>query len=110
MKAITSRGEVVHQVLPDVPQSARSTITGTVKVSVRVEVDSSGKVTAATLKSPGPSKYFAGLALRAAQDWEFSPAEVDGKPTASAWLIQFRFKRAGAQALPQRLTGERGAR
>ncbi len=102
-KAVASRGDVVRQVLPDVPQSARNTITGTVKVGVHVEVDSSGKVTTATLKSPGPSKYFAGLALRAAQDWEFSPPEVDGKPTASAWLIKFRFKRAATQASPERL-------
>jgi len=102
-KAVASRGEVMHQVLPDVPQGARNTITGTVKVTVRVEVDSSGKVTAATLKSPGPSKYFAGLALRAAQEWEFSPPAVDGKPTASAWLLQFRFKRGATQVLPERL-------
>jgi TonB family protein len=102
-KAAASRGEVAHQVLPDVPQSARNTITGTVKVGVQVDVDSSGKVTAATLKSPGPSKYFAGLALKAAQGWEFSPPEVDGQPTASAWLIKFRFKREATQASPERL-------
>jgi TonB family protein len=102
-KAVASPGEVVHQVLPDVPASARNSINGTVKVGVRVEVDSSGKVTAATLKSAGPSKYFAALALKAAQAWEFSAPEADGKPTASAWLIQFRFKRAGTQALPERL-------
>jgi len=102
-KATGAPGDVVHQVLPEVPASARNSINGTVKVGVRVEVDSSGKVTAATLKSPGPSKYFAALALKAAQAWEFSPPEADGKPTASAWLIQFRFKRAGTQASPERL-------
>jgi TonB family protein len=101
--AAVSPGEVVHQVLPDVSARARNSIDGTVKVGVRVEVDSSGKVTAATLKSPGPSKYFAALALKAAQAWEFSPPEADGKPSASAWLIQFRFKRAGTQASPERL-------
>jgi TonB family protein len=100
--AVASRGEVAHQVLPDIPQNARNTITGTVKVGVRVEVDSSGKVTAATLKSPGPSKYFAGLALKAAQEWEFTPPEIDGNPTASAWLIKFRFKRTSTQASPER--------
>jgi TonB family protein len=101
-KAVASRGEVVHQVLPDIPQSARNTINGTVKVTVRVEVASSGKVTSATLKSSGPSKYFAGLALKAAQDWEFSPPQVDGKPASSAWLIKFRFKRTSTQASPER--------
>ena len=103
-KSPASPGEVVHQVLPDVSQSARNTITGTIKVGVRVEVDPSGKVTAARLVSPGPSKYFAGLAMKAAQHWEFSPPEVDGKPAASTWLLQFRFKRTSTQASPERIT------
>jgi TonB family protein len=102
-RASASRGEVVHQVLPDVSPSARNTITGTIKVGVRVEVDPSGKVTAAKLTSPGPSKYFARLALAAAERWEFSALEVEGKPAASAWTIQFRFKRTSTQATPQRV-------
>jgi outer membrane biosynthesis protein TonB len=65
-------------------------------------VDPSGKVTAAKFKSAGPSKYFAGLAMKAAERWEFSPPVVDGKPTASAWLLQFRFKRTSTQASPER--------
>lgn len=103
-KAVASGGEVVHQVLPDVSKSAQNTITGTVKVGVRIEVDPSGKVTTAKLTSPGPSKYFAGLALKAAQRWEFAAPVVDGKPTASTWTIQFRFKRTSTQAVPQRVT------
>jgi TonB family protein len=102
-KAVASGGEVVHQVLPDVPQSARNTITGTIKVGVLVEVDPSGKVTSAEFKSAGPSKYFAGLALKAAQSWEFSPPEVGGKPAASTWLLRFRFKRSSTQASPERV-------
>jgi TonB family protein len=103
-KAAVTRGEVVRQVLPDIPQSAKNTITGTIKIRVRVAVNSSGKVTTATFKSAGPSKYFAGLALKAAQQWEFSPPEVNGKPAASAWLLQFRFKRTSIQASSQRVT------
>ena len=98
-----TRSEVVHQVLPEVPQSARNTITGTIKVSVQVEVDPSGKVTAAKFKSAGPSKYFAGLAMKAAERWEFSAPVVDGKSTASAWVLQFRFKRTSTQASPESL-------
>lgn len=100
---VPTRGEVVHQVLPDVPQSARNTITGTVKVTVHVDVDSSGKVTAAKFKSAGPSKYFSGLAMKAAERWEFSAPLVDGKPATSAWLLQFRFKRTSTQASPERV-------
>jgi TonB family protein len=98
-KAPASHGGVVHQVIPDVSQNSRNTITGTVKVTARVEVNPSGKVMAAKLKSAGPSRYFAGLALKAAQRWEFAP-----QPTASTWLIQFRFKRSGTQASAEPVT------
>jgi TonB family protein len=103
-KAVDSPGTVVHQVLPDVSASARNTITGTVKVNVRVEVDPTGKVTAAKLANPSPSKYFAGLALKAAERWEFSAPVIDGAPTASKWLLQFHFKRGSTQVSPERIT------
>ena len=96
-------GEVAHQVIPAIPKSASDTITGTIKVSVRVAVDSSGKVTGATLKSAGPSRYFAGKALEAARNWEFSPPQVNGQPTASDWLLQFRFRRTSTEATPERV-------
>jgi serine/threonine protein kinase len=91
--ALASQGEVVHQVLPDISKNSRNTIRGTIKITARVEVDPSGKVTAARLKNAGPSQYFAGLALKAAQRWEFAQ-----QPAASTWLIQFRLKRSGTQA------------
>jgi len=97
--AATQSGDVVHQILPEVSKNSRNTITGTIKVTVRAEVDPSGKVTEAKLKTAGPSQYFAGLALKAAQRWEFSP-----QPAPSTWLLQFRFKRSGIQASAQRLT------
>ncbi len=103
-KAAPSGGAVVHQVLPDVPQSAKNTISGTIKVTVQVQVDASGKVVSAKFKSAGPSVYFANLAMKAAQRWEFSPPMVDGQPTGSAWLLQFHFKRTSTQASPQRIT------
>jgi TonB family protein len=97
-------GAVVHQVIPDIPKSARNTITGVIKVSVRVEVDPSGKVTSEKLKTTGPSKYFAGQALKAAQGWQFAPAQADGQPTTSAWLLTFRFRRGSTDASPERLS------
>jgi TonB family protein len=98
-------GEVVRQVLPDVPRSAQNTIRGTIKVVVQVEVDPSGKISAAKLKSSGSSRYFANQALKAAERWEFSAPEVNGRPTASTWLLQFRFKKTSIQASPQRVEG-----
>ena len=103
-KAADSPGGVVHQVLPEASQSARNTINGTIRVNVRVEVDRSGKVTAAKLTNPGPSKYFAGLALKAAQRWEFSAPVSAGSPTSSTWLLQFGIKRSSTQVLPERVT------
>jgi TonB family protein len=94
-------GEVLQQVLPDVSQKARSTIWGTVRVGVKVFVDSSGNVTGATLDSPGPSKYFADLALGAARKWEFAPPKVEGQPVASEWLVRFHFTNTATNAYPR---------
>jgi TonB family protein len=96
----TLRGEVKRQVLPTVPQSARNTIQGKVRVGVRVQVDPSGRVSSATLASPGPSKYFAKLALKAAQQWQFTPPQQNGQPASSAWLLRFQFGRTGTQVSP----------
>jgi TonB family protein len=92
------QSEVLQEVLPDVPQKARDTIRGTVRVSVRVAVDPSGSVVGATLDSPGPSKYFANLALQAARRWEFRPLEADGRYVSSEWILRFEFKRTATKA------------
>lgn len=94
------RGEVAHQVLPDVPQSARDTISGRVRVSVRVQVDASGRVVNADLDSAGPSKYFANLAIKAARQWEFTPAKVDGQSSPSDWVLRFEFAQDGTKVTP----------
>ncbi|HEV2397219.1 MAG TPA: TonB family protein [Candidatus Sulfotelmatobacter sp.] len=99
----SSAGGIVHQSLPDIPRSAMNTISGTIKVVVRAQVDSSGRVTSSSFKSSGSSHYFAQHALQAAQRWEFSPPVVNGQPAASTWLIQFRFRRSGTQASAQRV-------
>jgi TonB family protein len=101
-KSADSPGAVLHQVLPDIPPSARNTITGTIKISVRVDVDSSGKVTNARLTHAGPSNYFARLASQAAHQWQFAPPQENGQSTASVWMIQFRLRRSGTQASSER--------
>ncbi|HXX43510.1 MAG TPA: TonB family protein [Candidatus Acidoferrales bacterium] len=93
---LATSGEVVEQVLPDVPQKALDTIQGTVKVGVRVQVDVSGNVTDASLDSPGPSKYFANLAMNAARKWKFSPV-ADGSSTRE-WVLRFQFRQDGPKA------------
>jgi TonB family protein len=95
-----AKGGIVEQVLPDVPQSASDTITGTVRVRVKVAVDPAGNVTDATLDSPGPSKYFANLAMRAARRWKFRPPQKDGKDVASEWLLTFGFRNTSTTVSP----------
>lgn len=86
------KGSVVHQALPDIPTKILDTIQGHVEVGIRVAVDAKGNVSQASIESPGPSRYFANQALHAAQNWNFVPAQVDGSPAASRWLLQFSFE------------------
>ena len=95
-------GAVSHQVLPDVPSKARNTITGKVKVTVKVAVDASGAVSHASLVSRGPSEYFANQALQAARKWTFKPPRVHGSATPSEWSLSFEFKSNGTTAAAQR--------
>jgi TonB family protein len=92
---------VLHGEIPFVPRSALDTIHGTVRVGVRVTVDSSGHVVQETLENPGPSKYFARLATGAARKWTFAPAANGG---SREWLLRFEFTRGGttAQAVVRR--------
>jgi TonB family protein len=94
------QGQVFDQVLPEVPQKARDTIQGTLRVSVRVRVDPAGKVEGVALDSPGPSKYFADLALQAARRWSFWPAKVNGLNVPSEWILRFEFERTATRVHP----------
>ncbi len=95
-----SRGEVLDQILPNASEKALATIHGVVHVSVRVHVDPTGNVANAEFESPGPSKYFADLALQAARRWQFGSPEADGHSVPSEWLIRFQFMPSGPKAIP----------
>ena len=94
---------VVHSVMPDVSRGARNTIQGRVKVRVRVQVDATGNVVSAVLDSPGPSKYFARIALEAAQGWKFAPAQAQGQSIASEWTLHFTFSRRDTEVVPKQV-------
>jgi TonB family protein len=98
-----SPGAVVRQVLPDIPRSARNTITGKIRIVASVEVDSTGKVTHARLTTSGPSHYFASKTLQATERWQFSPPISHSQPLASAWSLTFRISRKQTQVWPERL-------
>jgi TonB family protein len=86
---------VLHQEIPEVPRSARDSIHGNIKVTVRVSVDRAGNVVGATLEDRGSSKYFARLATAAARKWKFVAAEDQ---PSRAWRLRFEFTRGGAAA------------
>jgi len=96
----SAKGEVLDQVLPDVSAKARATIHGKVRVSVKVHVDPAGGVSAAEFDSPGPSQFFADLALQAARKWAFTPPEVNGKSVASEWRLRFEFTQSDTKVIP----------
>jgi TonB family protein len=96
-------GEVAHQALPEVPQAALDTIRGKVSVSVKVTVDPSGTVMETAFEAPGPSKYFAGLAMDAARNWKFTPPRVDGRNVSSEWILQFAFENTATNAFATQL-------
>ncbi|MGH9687673.1 MAG: protein kinase domain-containing protein [Candidatus Acidiferrales bacterium] len=91
-------GAVFLRAVPRVPAKASSTVTGTVRVSVIVDVDPRGHVVEAKPDSPGPSRYFAGLSMAAAKDWKFTPPRVDGNVVPSEWVINFGYSNSGASA------------
>ncbi len=92
-----ARGQVAHKSMPDVSQKALETIRGKVRVSVKVSVDASGKVTDAAFEAPGPSKYFADAAIHAAKNWTFAPPSSNGEKVPSEWLLRFEFAPAGTE-------------
>ena len=83
------------EVIPNVPRSARETIRGTVRVSVRMIVDKEGTVLVATADDPGPSRYFERLAIQASKKWTFAPADAEEQ---RIMLVRFNFTRAGTTA------------
>jgi TonB family protein len=95
---VAAKGTVAQRVLPDVPKSASDTIRGTILVSVRVQVDASGNVEDTKLVFPGPSRYFARLAVESARRWKFNPPVVAGQDSPSEWLIRFYYTRQATKA------------
>lgn len=93
--------EIVERVVPNIPKSARDTITGKVKVRVRVDVDNSGKVVGSKFETRGPSEYFARQAKQSAERWKFAPATDEQR----RWDLLFEFGRGGTQVIPSRVRG-----
>jgi TonB family protein len=96
----TVKGEVPGRILPDILPSASESIHGQVNVAIRVTVDSAGNVTSTSLDSPGPSKYFAKVALESAKHWTFKAAKVNGNAVASIWILHYQFTHGATNITP----------
>ena len=83
-----ARGGIVSRVLPDIPPKARNTINGKVIVNVKISVDRSGNVQAATIEPPRSSKYLSDLTMAAARRWKFEPGSAPEE-----WLLRFQLFR-----------------
>jgi protein TonB len=86
-----SGGAAVHEEIPNVSASSRSTIHGHVRVGVRVTVDSSGRVVRDNLDNPSSSNYFNRVASEAARKWRFVAADQGSRE----WVLRFEFGRDG---------------
>ncbi|MBV9085915.1 MAG: protein kinase [Acidobacteriaceae bacterium] len=96
----TSKGTVVHEVMPNVSPSAQATVQGHLKLAVRVAVNAAGDVVDARFENPGPSKYFSRVSMEAARGWKFKPPQASGQNVASEWILRFEFTKAGTHVTP----------
>lgn len=83
-----ARGGILSRVLPEIPSKARNTINGKVIVNVKISVDRSGNVQAATIEPPRSSKYLSELTVAAARRWKFEPGSAPEE-----WLLRFQLFR-----------------
>lgn len=97
---LAGKGAVAKQIMPDVPERAMRSIHGKVQVGIKVSVDPAGGVSDASIASQGPSRYFANSALQAAKSWKFTPAQQNGQPVASVWVLHFEFRKSGVDVTP----------
>jgi len=91
----TTSSAALHEVIPEVPWSARRTIRGHIKVWVRIIVAEDGSVFAAAIDRAGPSRYFERLAIEAARKWTFPAVDT---PSRRLMQLRFDFSRDGATA------------
>jgi TonB family protein len=72
-------------------------------VTLSIVIDETGKVGAVKVVDPGPHPDFAAAAVAAVQQFEFSPAEIGGKPAAVeiSYRYDFVLKRAPPPPAPK---------
>ena len=94
--------DAITRVLPEIPQAARNTIVGRVRINVRVRVDGAGGVNQATLEPPPASKYFTDRVLVAAKAGKFPAGNAP-----QYWLLQFELGRERTRVSPVKIENAR---
>ena len=90
---------IQRKVLPVVSEKARSTIRGSVRINVRVQLNPDGTVSSAELAGPAPSRFFADLSLKAARRWQFAaPSSSPSEALPSSTVVRFDFTRTATSA------------
>jgi TonB family protein len=89
-----SQAKATTMVMPDVTSINASDLPKTGRIEVEVEIDDTGRVTAAHLANSGERDMTAAqkAAIAAAENWRFEPATVDGKNVSSKLTIAFDFR------------------
>jgi TonB family protein len=83
---------VLRKVLPEVSEKSRSTIRGTVRINVRVQINPDGTVSTAELANRAPSQFFAAAALKSARQWQFAtPSSSRTSGANPSAIIRFDF-------------------
>jgi TonB family protein len=88
---------IQRKVLPVVSEKARSTIHGSVRINVRVQLNPDGTVSSVELAAPAPSQFFADLSLKAARQWQFAPPS-SSEALPSSTVVRFDFTRTSTAA------------
>jgi TonB family protein len=90
----SSSAEAMLAPRPKIPGNLKSRITSDNTVDVRVRIDKSGRVIAATpVSASGPvATSLVRYALATARRWRFRPARQNGKPVSSNTVLEFHFR------------------
>jgi TonB family protein len=91
---------ILRRVLPEVSEKARATISGTVRINVKVQLNPDGTVSAAELANPAASQYFGGLAVKAAQQWQFGARGDEAAPGSAVIRFDFTQTSTAADVIP----------
>jgi TonB family protein len=81
----------VRQVAPSLPANIK--VPEDTRVSVRVELDDTGRVKGTDLVSRNVDTRLANAAMDAARRWRFEPARQRDKRVESSVILHFRFNR-----------------